>query len=376
MSSETLSLAKSLIERPSVTPEAAGCQALISERLQNIGFTTTDLPFEDVSNIWVRRGDSAPLFVFAGHTDVVPTGPENNWRFPPFTPTEADGQMYGRGSADMKSSIAAMIVACEGFIKDYPNHKGSIAFLLTSDEEGPAINGTVKVVDHLVGQDTNIDWCIVGEPSSTAHVGDVIKNGRRGSINGRLTVKGKQGHVAYPHLAENPIHHLNTALGELLAIEWDHGNDHFPATSFQISNVTGGTGADNVIPGTAEARFNLRFSTEISDSEIKQKVAEKLDSLNIDYDLNWVLSGQPFLTAEGSLVDACKESIHAVTGNTTQLSTGGGTSDGRFIAPTGAQVVELGPVNATIHQIDEHTDTQELDQLTQIYYQVLKNLLL
>lgn len=374
--SATLKLAKELIARPSVTPEDAGCQSLLGERLAAQGFSLESMRFEDVDNLWARRGDSGPLFVFAGHTDVVPTGPEAKWKFPPFTPTEQEGQLYGRGAADMKSSIAAMVTACERFVQQHPEHGGSIGFLITSDEEGPSINGTVKVVETLEQRNEKIDWCLVGEPSSTDKVGDIIKNGRRGSLGAILTVRGKQGHVAYPHLAKNPVHLFAPVLQELVDIEWDQGNDHFPPTTFQISNIHAGTGANNVIPGELEVQFNFRFSTEVTDKQLRQQVETILDKHILDYDINWTLSGQPFLTPEGELVKAVQQAIGAVAGYPAQLSTAGGTSDGRFIAPTGAQVVELGPLNATIHQIDEHVDIAELDTLSAIYEQILVNLLI
>lgn len=372
---KTVELSQQLIQKPSVTPKDEGCLNLLADRLAASGFSAEFLPFEDVSNAWIRRGIESPLLVFAGHTDVVPTGPEDQWSHPPFAATVENGNLHGRGSADMKTGIAAMVIACEEFIQEIPDHSGSIAFLLTSDEEGPAINGTVKVVEHLLNQNVAIDYCLVGEPSSTQTVGDVIKNGRRGSLGAYLTVTGKQGHVAYPHLAINPIHSLSELLAELTSIEWDHGNEHFPATTFQISNVQAGTGADNVIPETAEAWFNLRFSTEITSDEIQQRIERIIDSKNIQYEISWRLSGNPFLTPEGKLVDACQQAIKKITGRDTELSTGGGTSDGRFIAPTGAEVVELGVINATIHQIDEHTDIQELCQLKEIYKEVIKSLL-
>ena len=372
---KTLELSQQLIQKPSVTPNDEGCLDLLAERLAASGFTTDFLPFEDVSNAWIRKGVESPLLVFAGHTDVVPTGPEDKWTHPPFAATIENDQLHGRGSADMKTGIAAMVVACEEFIQENPHHTGSLAFLLTSDEEGPALNGTVKVIECLQKQNVAIDYCLVGEPSSTNNVGDVIKNGRRGSLGAHLTVLGKQGHVAYPHLAINPIHILSDLLSELTAIEWDHGNDHFPATTFQISNVHAGTGADNVIPATAEAWFNLRFSTEITADEIQQRIEKIIQSKNINHQLTWRLSGNPFLTQEGKLVDACQHAIKTVTGRNSELSTGGGTSDGRFIAPTGAEVVELGVINATIHQIDEHTDISELKQLKDIYKEVIKSLL-
>lgn len=372
---KTVELSQQLIKRESVTPDDAGCLQVIAERLEAIGFSTEYLPFDDVSNAWIRKGTDAPLFVFAGHTDVVPTGPQDQWAYPPFSATIENGMLHGRGSADMKTGIAAMTIACEEFMQENPGHKGSIAFLLTSDEEGPAINGTVKVVEHLQKENVEIDYCLVGEPSSTNTVGDVIKNGRRGSIGAHLIVNGKQGHVAYPHLAINPIHLLSDALSELSNLEWDRGNDHFPATTFQVSNIQAGTGADNVIPGTAEAWFNLRFSTEITAEQIKSRIEDILKTKNIDFEINWRLSGNPFLTREGQLVDACKHAIKAATQRSTKLSTAGGTSDGRFIAPTGAEIVELGVVNATIHQIDEQTNIDELVQLKNIYKEVLRTLL-
>ncbi|VAW76079.1 N-succinyl-L,L-diaminopimelate desuccinylase, partial [hydrothermal vent metagenome] len=340
--SHTLDLAKDLISRASVTPEDLGCQALMQQRLQAIGFKTEDLPFGEVQNFWARRGDSAPLIVFAGHTDVVPTGPLDNWTSDPFAPEIRDGMLYGRGAADMKGSLAAMVTACEAFIAVHPGHRGSIGFLITSDEEGPSINGTVKVVEHLVNAGVNIDMCLVGEPSSTTQLGDMVKNGRRGSLNGKLTVHGKQGHVAYPHLAENPIHLVAPALAELATIEWDQGNDHFPPTSFQVSNIHSGTGAENVVPGDLQAMFNLRYSTELNEQQIRTRVCKVLDSHKLKYSIDWRLSGEPFLTPKGELLDAAQRAIREIAGIETTLSTSGGTSDGRFIAPTGAQVLELG----------------------------------
>ncbi|MEW5756621.1 MAG: succinyl-diaminopimelate desuccinylase [Pseudomonadota bacterium] len=375
MTSATLDLAKQLIACPSVTPDDAGCHELMIKRLEAIGFTVEHLPFGEVNNFWARRGDEAPLFAFAGHSDVVPPGPAPAWQTPPFEPTIRDGLLYGRGAADMKGSLAAMVVACERFVTEHPNHRGSIGFLITSDEEGPSINGTVKVVEHLSQTGIQIDSCLVGEPTSTAKVGDVIKNGRRGSLGGRLIVKGVQGHVAYPHLAVNPIHRAAPALAELAGIEWDRGNEFFPATSFQISNIKGGTGATNVIPGEVEVIFNFRYSTETTHEQLQQRVAAILDKHKLDYDLEWSLSGKPFLTPKGTLVDAVSRAIRDVTGLTTELSTSGGTSDGRFIAPTGAQVIELGPVNATIHKVNECVAAADLDLLTDIYRKILENLL-
>ena len=373
--SKTLDYAKELIRRPSVTPEDEGCQDWMIEKLEALGFRCETLWFEEVRNLWARRGDAGPLFVFAGHTDVVPTGDTSAWRFAPFQPTEHDGLLYGRGAADMKGSIAAMLVAVEEFVAAHPDHAGSIGFLITADEEGPSVNGTVKVVETLQARDEAIDYCLVGEPSSTDTVGDVIKNGRRGSLGAVLTVKGVQGHVAYPHLARNPVHDAAPALAELAATEWDQGNDFFPATSFQISNLNAGTGATNVIPGTCEVVFNFRFSTELTEDELRRRTEAILDKHGLDYEIQWKLSGQPFLTDRGALVDATVAAIRDGLGRDTELSTAGGTSDGRFIAPTGAQVVELGPVNATIHKVDEHTDIAELDALTGVYRRVLENLL-
>lgn len=371
----TLDLAKQLISIPSVTPDDMGCQKIIAERLSNIGFEIENLRFGEVDNLWARYGTRSPLFVFAGHTDVVPTGPADQWSSDPFTPTITGEVMTARGTADMKSSIAAMVCACEQLLSEKKELNGSIAFLITSDEEGPAIDGTVKVIEQLESKNEKIDWCLVGEPSSTDTVGDVIKNGRRGSISGDLTIHGVQGHIAYPQLADNPIHLFAGALKELCDEEWDNGNDFFPPTSFQISNINAGTGATNVIPGDLKALFNLRFSTEITDKAIRQRIESILDSHQLDYTLDWSLSGQPFLTAEGRLVDAAREAIRSVCDFDAELSTAGGTSDGRFIAPTGAQVVELGPVNESIHKIDENINIKELDRLTEIYLEIVKRLL-
>lgn len=373
--SETLSLSKALIARPSVTPDDAGCQPLLAERLAARGFRSESLRFGETDNLWLRRGDRAPLFVFAGHTDVVPTGPESDWHTPPFEPVVTNQLLYGRGAADMKSSIAAMVTAVERFLDEHPEPQGSIAFLITSDEEGPAKDGTVKVVETLQARQEQIDWCLVGEPSSTERVGDVIKNGRRGSLGATLTIFGQQGHVAYPHLAQNPIHLASAALQELCSQQWDQGNAHFPPTTFQISNINAGTGATNVIPGELIIELNFRFSTEVTDMQLKEAVEEILDRHHLRFNIQWNLSGNPFITEEGELVAATKKAIVDVCGYETTLSTAGGTSDGRFIAPTGAQVVELGPVNASIHQINEHVDVKQLDQLSLIYQQILHNLL-
>lgn len=364
-----------LISRASVTPDDVGCQRWMAEKLEALGFVCEHLRFGEVDNLWARRGTEAPLMVFAGHTDVVPTGDANHWSSPPFEPQIRDGMLYGRGAADMKGSLAAMLVAIEEFVDAHADHCGSIALLITADEEGPAINGTVKVIELLQQRQEKIDYCLVGEPSSTDLVGDVIKNGRRGSLGARLLVKGTQGHVAYPHLANNPIHRVAPALAEMVNEVWDNGNAFFPATTFQISNINAGTGATNVIPGDCEVIFNFRFSTEVTAAQLKARTEVILTEQGINYELEWNLSGQPFLTARGELVDATVSAIKDITGRDTELSTAGGTSDGRFIAPTGAQVIELGPINATIHKIDEHTPVAELSQLALIYQRILQRLL-
>lgn len=370
-----LDLARTLIARPSVTPADEGCQALLAERLQALGFVCRDMPCDAVSNLWAVRGDGEPLLVFAGHTDVVPTGPVARWSSPPFEPTLRDGFLYGRGAADMKSSLAAMVVATERFLAARPDHAGRIAFLVTSDEEGPAEHGTRAVVDALSAAGERLDYCVVGEPSSDRALGDTVRVGRRGSLNGLLTVHGVQGHVAYPHLAENPIHRLAPALAELAATHWDDGNEHFPPTSWQASNIAAGTGAGNVIPGELTLTFNFRFCTEQTAADLEARVAEILDRHGLRYDLDWALSGRPFLTAGGPLVEAVSASIRAVTGRNPELSTSGGTSDGRFIAPTGCQVVEVGPCNATIHKVDERVAVAELEPLARIYQGILERLL-
>ncbi|WP_182034640.1 succinyl-diaminopimelate desuccinylase [Vibrio diabolicus] len=373
--SPVLALAKDLISRQSVTPEDAGCQDLMVERLKALGFEIEVMIFEDTTNFWARRGSEAPLFAFAGHTDVVPAGKLEHWDTHPFEPTIIDGYLYGRGAADMKGSLAAMVVAVERFIAENPDHKGSIGFLITSDEEGPFINGTVRVVETLMARGENIDMCIVGEPSSTEVVGDVVKNGRRGSITGDLTVKGTQGHVAYPHLANNPVHESLLAIHELATTEWDKGNDYFPPTSFQIPNVSAGTGASNVIPGEFHVQFNLRFSTELNNDAIVQRVTETLDKHELDYDLKWTFNGDPFLTDTGALLDAVVAAVADVNDTKPALLTTGGTSDGRFIARMGGQVVELGPVNATIHKVNECVKVDDLEKLTDMYENTLKHLL-
>jgi succinyl-diaminopimelate desuccinylase len=373
--SATLDLAIDLISRPSVTPEDAGCQDLMMERLAALGFRNEPMRFEEVDNFWARRGTSGPVFCFAGHTDVVPAGPVDKWASGPFEPEVRDGKLYGRGAADMKGSLAAMLTATERFVASHPNHKGSIAYLITSDEEGPAKNGTVKVVDTLEARNEKIDWCLVGEPSSTRHVGDVVKNGRRGSLGCVLSVRGVQGHVAYPHLARNPVHQLAPALAELAETQWDQGNEFFPKTTFQVSNIRAGTGATNVIPGVCQVTFNFRFSTETTQEALRERVETLLDRHGLEYDIEWDLSGLPFLTPRGELVAAAQTAIKKVAGIDTELSTAGGTSDGRFIAPTGAQVLELGPLNATIHQVNECVGVGELDRLSSIYEAILHKLL-
>ena len=371
----TLDLAAELIRRPSVTPEDGGCQDLLAERLAASGFRLEHLPFGEVRNLWARRGSDRPLFCFAGHTDVVPPGPRDHWDSDPFTPAVRQGKLYGRGACDMKGEIAAMVTAAEAFVRDHPDHPGSIAFLITSDEEGPSVDGTVRVVETLEARGEKIDWCLVGEPSSHERLGDTLKNGRRGSLNGFLTVKGRQGHVAYPHRAVNPLHVLAPSLVELVDEEWDQGNAFFPPTTFQIANLNTGTGAENVIPGTLTAQFNFRFSTEVTAETLQRRVATILDRGGFDYDLTWRLSGDPFLTPAGALVEAASQAVMETLGYRPELSTGGGTSDGRFIAPTGAQVLELGAINASIHQVNEHVGVEELERLSTIYRRILERLL-
>ncbi len=373
--SPTLALACELISRDSTTPADAGCQTLMAERLAACGFVIESMRSGDVENLWARRGTQSPVLCFAGHTDVVPTGPVEKWTNPPFSPAIHNGMLHGRGAADMKGSLAAMVVAAERFVADHPDHRGSIAFLITSDEEGPAVDGTIKVVETLKARNEKVDWCIVGEPSSTELVGDVVKNGRRGSLNARLVIKGKQGHVAYPHLARNPIHLAAPALAELADETWDNGNDFFPPTSFQISNIHSGTGATNVVPGELEALINFRFSTESTVANLQSRTREILSRHGLDYELDWTVSGLPFLTEPGALLDGVAGAILEVTGRQTQPSTSGGTSDGRFIATMGTQVVELGPVNATIHQVDECIRAEDLEILTDIYQATLVRLL-
>jgi succinyl-diaminopimelate desuccinylase len=376
MTNKTLEFAKQLIERPSQTPRDEGCQELMLSRLAPLGFKAERLRFGDVDNLWATRGEAKPLVVFAGHTDVVPSGPIETWASHPYKPEVRNGYLYGRGASDMKGSLAAFVTAIEDFLAAHPKHKGSIGLLITSDEEGPSINGTVKVMEWLKQQGKKIDYCIVGEPSSVKTLGDTIKKGRRGSLSGRLKVKGKQGHVAYPHLANNPIHALAPVLAELTTIEWDQGNADFPKTSFQVSNILAGTGAENVIPGTLEILFNFRFSTAVTDAELRRRVEGILHKHGTDYEITWTLSGHPFLTQGTVLIGAITGAIRDVLGIETEASTSGGTSDGRFIAPTGAEVVELGPLNRTIHQIDECVAADDLAALSRVYCRALEKLLL
>jgi succinyl-diaminopimelate desuccinylase len=370
-----LSLLKDLVSRRSITPEDAGCQPLLISRLEKLGFECEVMIFEDTTNLWARRGTAKPLFCFAGHTDVVPPGPEEQWICLPFQPTVINGMLYGRGTADMKSGIAAFMIALEQFIEQHQDHNGSIALLITSDEEGPFINGTTRVIDTLEARNEKIDYCIVGEPSSTKHVGDAIKNGRRGSLTADLIVKGVQGHVAYPHLVENPIHSCLPALAELSGTQWDCGNEYFPPTSFQITNFNSGTGAPNIVPGEATIQFNFRYSTELTAEQITERVESILHKHLLNYEIKWTYNGSPFITLPGSLTDAVSEAIFQVNGLTTELSTSGGTSDARVIAPTGAQVVELGLCNATIHKINECINVNDLNELVKIYQLSLEKLL-
>jgi len=358
-----------------VTPEDAGCQQLIAERLEAVGFHAQHLRHDDVDNLWITHGEGSPCFVFVGHTDVVPTGPLDDWSSDPFTPEVKGDFLYGRGAADMKGSIAAMVTAIERLFEDHPDHKGTIALLITSDEEGVAINGTQKVVEFLRKQEITIDWCLVGEPTSKTSIGDAIRNGRRGSLVGNLKVLGVQGHVAYPQLAQNPIHQVSPALTQLCAMTWDKGNEFYPPTSFQVSNIHAGTGADNVIPGQIDILFNFRYSTEVTHEELKQWTKQILDEHKLNYEIDWRLSGEPFLTPKGQLLTAVRDMIREVTGHDTEISTGGGTSDGRFIAPMGAEVVELGPVNATIHQVNECVNIDDLETLSSLYEKILQRLL-
>jgi len=373
--SATLELAQALISRPSISPEDGTCQALLCERLEKLGFTIEAMPFGEVTNTWARKGSDGPVLCFAGHTDVVPPGDASQWDSDAFTPEIRDGLLYGRGAADMKGSLAAMVTACDSFLAGHPDHAGSIAFLLTSDEESIAVDGTKKVMEALQSRGEKIDFCIVGEPSSSEVLGDVVRVGRRGSLNGTLTVRGIEGHVAYPDLAKNPVHAFLPALAELSSEAWDQGNDYFPPTSFQISNIRAGEGTNNVIPGEMTALFNFRFSSEVTEIQLKEKTETIFNRHYEDYDLDWQLSGNPFITEAGTLTNAVSYAIRTVTGLETELSTGGGTSDGRFIAPTGTQVVEVGPVNKSIHKINEHVLVEDLDRLSDIYRTIMQILL-
>jgi len=375
MDTPVLELTKNLIERPSVTPDDQGCQQLIIDRLTPLGFEAHVIAQGGVTNLWIRRGHAAPLVVFAGHTDVVPTGPLDRWQSDPFVPTLKDGHLYGRGASDMKSSIAAFVVGIEEFVRDHPDHIGSIALLITSDEEGPAIDGTVKVCEYLKQVGQTLDFCVVGEPTSVSAFGDTIKNGRRGSMSGKLTVKGKQGHIAYPHMAINPIHRATPALNDLINELWDEGNDYFPATSFQISNIHAGTGAGNVIPGDITIDFNFRFCTESTPETLQTRTAAILKRHELDYQLDWTVSGLPFLTPKGELSQALSAAIEQTTGKAPSLSTTGGTSDGRFIAQICPQVIEFGPTNATIHQVNENIEVAQLEPLKDVYRRTLEQLL-
>ena len=375
MSAPTLALARQIIACHSVTPDDAGCMEIITERLKPLGFNIEFINRNGVTNLWARRGTAKPLFVFAGHTDVVPTGPLDKWTSPPFAPEIRDGMLYGRGTADMKSSIAAMLTAVESFVAANPNHPGSIAFLLTSDEEGDANDGTIAVVEALKARGESLDFCIIGEPTSVDTLGDMIKNGRRGSLSGKLTVKGIQCHIAYPHLGKNPIHLAAPAIAELAATEWDQGNEYFPATTWQISNIHGGTGATNVIPGSVEIKFNFRFATASTVESLQQRLIGILDKHDLEYEINWTLGARPFLTGRGPLADAASQAIREICAIDTELSTTGGTSDGRFIAEICAQMLEIGPVNATSHKIDECVDITALPKLSAIYCRILRQLL-
>ncbi len=373
----TLELAQDLLARPSITPEDHGCQALVAERLQALGFNIEWMPFGNVTNLWARRGVRSPVVCFLGHTDVVPTGPREKWESDPFVPTIRQGKLFARGAADMKTSVAAFVTAIETFLQQSVDFKGSIAVMLTSDEEGPSVEGVVKVVETLKARKEYIDYCLVGEPTSTAVLGDTIKNGRRGSLSGDLIVKGIQGHIAYPHLSKNPIHHVAPALAELTATEWDNGNEYFPPTTWQVSNIHAGTGATNIIPGELKLQFNFRFSTASTPESLKRRLHAILDKHQVDYQLEWTLSGNPYLTPKGTLTDALRAAIQKVNPDIqAELSTSGGTSDGRFVAAICPQIVEFGPINASIHKVNEHIDVNDIEKLKQIYQYLLENLLL
>lgn len=375
MSSDTIKLAEQLINIRSITPDDNGCQDVLTTRLKKIGFKIEEINSDGVSNFWAHHGNDDPLFVFSGHTDVVPPGPEEKWTSPPFTATQRDGHLYGRGAADMKSSLAAMITATERFLKKHPQHKGAIGFIITSDEEGPATDGTVKVVEYLEANKIKINWCLVGEATSTETVGDAIKIGRRGSLHGQLEVIGKQGHIAYPQQADNPIHRSFKALDALAQMEWDQGNEFFNPTSFQIYNIDADTGATNIIPGTLKAKFNFRFAPTSTSEDLQQRVHKVFDDHQLNYKIHWNLSSQPFLSEPGELTQAAKEAIKTICNIDTHPNTTGGTSDGRFIAPTGAEVVELGPSSQSIHQVDENIKIADLDTLSELYEKILENLL-
>jgi succinyl-diaminopimelate desuccinylase len=375
MADATLEFAQQIIARPSLTPDDAGCQRLLADRLERLGFASEFIERNGVTNLWARRGTAQPLFVFAGHTDVVPTGPLPQWTSPPFTPEIRDGFLYGRGAADMKSSLAAMLTATEAFLAEHPEHPASLAFLLTSDEEGDAVDGTVAVVDALKARGETIDYCVIGEPTSVATLGDMIKNGRRGSLSGLLTVRGVQCHIAYPHLGRNPIHEAAPALAELAATAWDEGNEYFPPTTWQVSNIHGGTGATNVVPGSVEIRFNFRFATASTPEGLQQRLCTILDKHGLNYAIDWTLGARPFLTSRGPLADAATAAIREICGIDTELSTTGGTSDGRFIAEICPQLLEIGPVNATSHKIDECVDVAALPRLSAIYRRILERIL-
>ena len=371
----SIELLKELVRRPSVTPDDAGCQDVLASRLEALGFACETMVFGEVTNLWARRGKESPVLCFAGHTDVVPPGAEAEWNTDPFTPVVEEDMLFGRGSADMKSGLAAMIVALEEFIAEHPDHQGSLAMLITSDEEGRARDSTLKVMERLQARDEHIDWCVLGEPSSQARLGDIVRVGRRGSLSGMLTVKGIQGHVAYPQLADNPIGRFAPVLASLYSTEWDQGNEYFPPTSFQVVDIRAGVGFPNVTPGELSARFNFRYSTEWTHDELKVKVSSIFDTHAIDYELDWHLSGEPFLTEPGQLIDAVAAAVQAETGAAPELSTGGGTSDGRFISPAGTDVVELGPVNASIHKVNEHVSMTDVVKLTAMYRRIMQLLL-